>query len=854
MKRLVLVVFVLILTAGTATAQQGRFDVEAYKAFLTTNAGIDTDGLMAMHATGLFAETVTTRFDEAFYSDSIDTKFELTDYERSLIDRHGFMVTERLAPNSFADGFWDIYKKDLPVFLSTDAILHALHMSYDLLLQDTERAILIPRLTALLDQLHAALPALEARYAAEPRMQASLRDVDVYLTVPRTLLAGTPIAPRWPENQATVNDLLALIAAENAATYPLFSETCRHLDFSQFTPRGHYTDEPALTRYFQAMMWLGRTEIYLIAPETASCSPTDADVQRQTIMALLLAEAMEIGQSETVLAEMNDIIGFFVGEPDNVTVDNLRTVMAAVQAEQASDLVDFTRWQAFQDMLAEQSFAFQQINSQILFSDNIYDPDRLRPASAFMLLGQRFVIDSYVTGHVVFDEVRPVGPAPPRLLPSTQDVLFALGNDASAQLLEPELDRYGYAPNLAALRYLVDSYEPDFWNSTLYNGWLDAVRTLNPPTDRAGLPAFMQTGAWWQQKMNTQLAAWAQLRHDNLLYAKQSYTGGITCFYPFSYVEPIPEFYEAVSRFARNAAEHFEAVEGQGASFANYVAEHFRFVEDINTRLNAIALKERSRTPFSEEEKDFLKEMIREENTCGPEIDGWYPRLFYGGKERSKEPDLVVADIHTVPTDEFGNLVGWVLHAGTGPLNMAVINVDVPGEGLISFIGPVMSYYEHISTNFERLTDETWQAAYAAAPSFRPDLVNLYLADRNGASRGDGAKLATQGAGVGTAVPDAPEVPRALELAPNYPNPFSTFTLIGFTVPTAKAYERVELDVYDVQGRLIRRLLSRDLSAGNYTVRWDGLLDDGAHAASGLYFSRLRIGSQQATGTMTLVR
>ena len=407
--------------------------------------------------------------------------------------------------------------------------------------------------------------------------------------------------------------------------------------------------------------------------------------------------------------------------------------------------------------------------------------------------------------------------------------------------------------------------------------------------------------------MNTQLAAWAQLRHDNLLYAKQSYTGGITCFYPFSYVEPIPEFYSAVSRFARNAAEHFEAVDGQGASFASYVAEHFRFVEEINTRLNAIALKERSRTPFSEDEKDFLKEMIREENTCGPEIDGWYPRLFYGGKERSKEPDLVVADVHTVPTDEAGNLVGWVLHAGTGPLNMAVVNVEafgwrlpmhvfpaqwlvllglalaaaaiaavlparrllhagtgplnmavvhveVPGEGLIAFIGPVMSYYEHVSTNFKRLTDEAWQTAYAAAPSFRPDLVNLYLADRNGASRGEGAKLATQGAAVGTAVPDAPEVPRALEMAPNYPNPFNAATIIGFTVPTAKAYERVELDVYDVQGRRIRHLLSRDLPAGNYTVRWDGLLDDGTRAASGLYFSRLRVGSQTATGTMTLVR
>jgi hypothetical protein len=854
MKRVVLSLFLCGLMVSAATAQEGLFDVEAYKAFLAAHTGIDADGLRALHDAGSFAERVTARFDEARYSDSISVRFDLTNDERDLLDRHGFMVTERLAPNSFADAYWDIYKKDMPVFLSTDAILHALHMSYDLLLQDIERDVLIPRLEALLADLHAALPALEARYAAEPRVLASLRDVDVYLTVPRTLLAGTSVAPHWPDNQAVVSELLAFVAAEDLATYPLFAETCRYLDFSQFTPRGHYTEDPALTRYFQAMMWLGRTEIYLIAPETDECKPTDADVQRQTLDAVLLAEALDASHSEALLQEIDGLIGFFVGEPDNVTVDNLRGVMETAQVAQASDLVDEERWRAFQDVLAEESFAFQRINSQILFSQSIYSPDELRPAAAFLLLGQRFVIDSYATGHVVFKEVVPVPPAPPRMLPSTQDVLFALGNDASAQLLQPELERYGYAPNLAALRYLVDSYEPDFWNSTLYNGWLDAIRTLNPPAARADLPAFMQTGAWWQQKMNTQLAAWAQLRHDNLLYAKQSYSGGITCMFPFSYVEPFPAFYEAVSRFARNAAAHFEAIDGAGTSVAGYAAQHFRFMEGINDTLTVIAQKERDRVPFDDEEKEFLRRMLREHNTCGPEIDGWYPRLFYGGKERSLEPDLVVADVHTAPTDESGAFVGWVLHAGTGPLNMAVVNVDVPGEGRIAFIGPVMSYYEHVSTNFERLTDEAWQTAYAAAPSFRPDFVNLYLADREGASRGDGARLAMQGAAVGTGVADEAEVPPALTLAPSYPNPFREFTIIGFTVPTAQAYDRVDLDVYDVQGRRIRHLLSGDLPPGNYTVRWDGHLDNGGQAASGVYFSRLRLGSRMATGTMTLVR
>ena len=59
-------------------------------------------------------------------------------------------------------------------------------------------------------------------------------------------------------------------------------------------------------------------------------------------------------------------IGFFVGEPDNVTVGNFRAVMAMAQIGNASDLVDEGRWRAFQDVLAEipwQVVQYMQKNS-----------------------------------------------------------------------------------------------------------------------------------------------------------------------------------------------------------------------------------------------------------------------------------------------------------------------------------------------------------------------------------------------------------------------------------------------------------------------------------------------------------
>lgn len=846
----------LVLVAVSIFGQRAQaqpFDVEAYRHFLEVNAEMDAAGLLQMHAAGSFANEAVASFDEALYADSVESHYHLTPYERSLLARHGFMVTERVRPESFGQAYTDVWHYDLPVFVSTDAILHALHMSYDLILQEVEAGLLAPRLETLLQTMHEGVNTLADDYAGVPGMEVPLRDLDVYLTVPRTLLSGAPVAPVFPQNDEPVGELLALVEAEQAASYPLFADNCRILDFSQFTPRGHYAHSETLTRYFQAMMWLGRTEIYLTAPQTGgSCAPSPEDVQRQVVMAVLVSELVEATGAGELLREVDEMIALFAGEPDNTTLGGLRAVLEAAGVTDAAELLAADRQAAFESALLSSPYAGQRILSQIIFSDDPFEPDRVQPASAFMLLGQRFVVDSYVTGSVVFDKVDHEGVPVRRMLPSTLDVLFALGNDAAGQLLEEELERFYYANELAALRYLVDAYGEDFWQSSLYNGWLAAIRTLAPPAGdrREALPPFMQTAAWWQEKMNTQLAAWAQLRHDNLLYAKQSYTGAISCSLPYSYVEPIPAFYEAVSRFAETAAGRFADIQVDWPE-RELVVGHFEFVRGVVDTLASVARKELAGTPVSEEERAFLRSMVREENTCGPQIDGWYPSLFFGGPDQSKVPDLVVADMHTAPTDAAGQPVGWVLHAGTGPLDMAVVVAEVPGVGPVAFTGPVMSYYEHLSTGFERLTDELWERAYAAEPSFRPDFVNLYLADENGAQRPPGRALVT--AEKNTLEPLAPAAASTF-LRPPYPNPFREATALVFTVAPDQAHQPVRLDVYDVQGRLVATLVDEPLPTGQYVVRWDGLRENGTSVAAGAYLATLRVGGRRASQVMTRLR
>ncbi len=841
-------VFLAVLFSYQMAFAQGSQDViNAYKQYLQNNQNLTSQQLLENHPAGLFTDKINLNTGQALYFDSIAAKYKLTDYEKDLINRNGFMVSERLSYPDFGHAFGEIWHKDLPVFVSTDAILHAIHMSYDEILKNMENSYLIPKLEELITNLKNQQVALDAKYSIDPEMLNSLYDLDLYLTVASKLM-NLPFIAYYPKaNLTEVNKILNYINEEKPVEHPLFSSTTRIMDYSQFTVRGHYTDQyfPKLAKYFKTMMWLGRTEIYLLAPRAIEPAPTKEDIQRQTILALLIREALNSSNSVSLWKEIDDVTEFFVGESDNVTPENLDDLVTATGITNSSDLLDTNVVKVFQDTLKTKSYAFQRILSQIIMT-GFNDPDSIIPASAFLLLGQRFIIDSYVLGNVVFDKIVYQNERIMRMLPSTLDVLFALGNNASAQLLTSELEQYHYSPNLAAMRYLIDGYDDSYWNTSLYNLWLNSIRKLNPPGERQSLPLFMQTAGWWQEKMNTQLASWAQLRHDNLLYAKQSYSGGIICSYPYGYVEPIPEFFGAVKLFASSAKEFFKT-----RLNSESIAYYFDGVTKICDTLETITSKELNNEKLSEIETSFLKKILYEEGMCGRVFNGWYIDLFYTGEEIGLlKEDKVVADVHSAPTDEFGNMVGWVLHVGTGPINLGVFVAEAPDNKSIAYVGPVLSYYEHITTNFKRFTDEEWKEIYNVAPSLRPSFVNLYLADTNGVSKGDGLRLMTN---VEKDETDK-QIPKTMLLAQNYPNPFNSSTIIRFSVPAGLTNQNVKLNIYDVNGQLVNQLLNENLPSGNYLTRWEGTNTKGMTVTSGIYFYNLNIGGNQITGKMSLIK
>jgi hypothetical protein len=93
-------------------------------------------------------------------------------------------------------------------------------------------------------------------------------------------------------------------------------------------------------------------------------------------------------------------------------------------------------------------------------------------------------------------------------------------------------------------------------------------------------------------------------------------------------------------------------------------------------------------------------------------------------------------------------------------------------------------------------------------------------------------------------------VPR-LTLLPPLPNPTPGDLRLKFDVPRPG---HVGLDICDLQGRIVKSLVAGSCPAGRNTVSWDGKNSAGRRAGAGLYFVRLRYGSETVSGRLVILR
>jgi hypothetical protein len=141
----------------------------------------------------------------------------------------------------------------------------------------------------------------------------------------------------------------------------------------------------------------------------------------------------------------------------------------------------------------------------------------------------------------------------------------------------------------------------------------------------------------------------------------------------------------------------------------------------------------------------------------------------------------------------------------------------------------------------------TWRPTYCIS-AWAPQGI-YFINDNTGWAVGFHSTVIKTTTGGGELIginPVSNEIPKSFLLYQNYPNPFNPVTKISFDIP-ANAY--VELKVYDILGREITVLVNEQLTAGIYSVDFDG-----SYLPSGVYFYRLVTGSYFDARKMVLIK
>ena len=717
-------------------AGSGRKALADFQAFLKEQGDLDYPALAKRLGVSP-REEHALEFDPTAvrYFADIERGLKLTAEERSLFRKEGVVSIDHQQRYSMASAYYLIYTRDLPVLVTTDSILNALHRSFDTTLEELERGYFAYATDATLSRAADGLPAL----AQNKALRASAEDVDLYVTVARNLLAGLgsagaeppvlgetpqpPPAPGKPAtllvaprlvSQAAVSDVLAKIAS--LTTEDPYGPACtalyggrRCVDWSQFQARGHYTHSTELRRYFRTLMWLGRVDLGFALRPPDPASRVQPNVERERRDAALLTFLLEQSGELDHLTAVGRIIDFLVGRSDNVTPEDMRDALAQARLTSPAALADRAALEALDQALDTVGARAQQIRSQILGTDGGSAVTTKLPL-VFQPFGQRFAIDSFALSNVVYDSIIYRGEKQKRYMPSGLDVMAALGNGPAVELLRPALDQFHYASNLLATRRVVDAMQPDDWNANAYNQWLAALRTLDDaPAPKAHFPRVMRRDAWQKKELRTALASWAELRHDTILYAKQSYTAVPSCEYPQGFVEPYPEFFAKVRTFASTLSDRLGAAEMPAADahraaraleLRNRHAGFFKSFAETVARLEELARKELASEPFTKEERDFLRKTIdvRGGGSGPPRYDGWYPKLINDSPLKHKPS---IADVHSDAAE------GTVLEVAVGDTQFLIVAID-NGPHRAAYVGPSYSYYEF--TTPTRMTDEWWSA------------------------------------------------------------------------------------------------------------------------------------------------
>lgn len=738
-------------------------------------------------------------------------KIQLSPQVLSLLEKNGFVViqtprdiadnkissplfpTDNYAKDDFATYYETLADKDLPVFITTDSLLHYYHIFFDVTLLRMERDIFYDDVWQMSKEL--LDDAVKKYEESEGDLKEAAKRNVAYLSVALELLEPDQNQIATKENLKEEINCYAYdeycdqIISEQMASgklFKFFTQQEREIysfetpsfvkdlvqkemeligkhegweyspifvykeDYSQYVPRGHYTKSEKLKNYFKSMMWYGRMTALikgspiLSAGQSLCTGPmngivSEYDAKIQTLQASLIAN--KFFQSANIKARwtrMYSITSFFVGFSDDLGPYEYSAVINNLVGSSATA-------QDIENKISELQKGF----SGLPFDPKIYsglgecklfmpcpplsdeEIQALKPQAekllaetkGFRFMGQRFAVDSWLFSEIVSPysgeytgnktprpftwvltdvEGCPTG-REVRGFPRGLDIMALFGSVRAKEILTElgDTEYSDYEKKFSELKKEIDSLPKDEWFKNIYWNWLYTLKSLLGEFGN-GYQTFMQTEAWQDKELNTALASWTELRHDTILYVKQSYTMAELGAGPdevkiVGYVEPIPEFYQRLLNLTRMTKTGLNKLLTKDQLENLNINSSLDRLDSILAKLLEISEKELKNQSLSDEEYNFIKNFGKSSTWLIEAIAG------QGDVDQNVFKSVLVADVHTD-----GN-TKKVLEEGVGYIKTLIVAYKLPEGHILLGVGPAFSYYEFKQPMEDRLTDETWR-------------------------------------------------------------------------------------------------------------------------------------------------
>jgi len=601
----------------------------------------------------------------------------------------------------------------IPSFITTDAVLHTYHVFYDHLVRSLETDALAASASSMTLSLLEDACAQYKNSADQDLKRAALRNI-AYLLVPARALQCRTSGMAIPDEAEAIaaGEWKRVDAHAGQETSPLLGYK---LDYSQFVPRGHYTRSEALKRYFIAMIWYGAVPI-LIRDKDGDVLP-DGFRQAALLGELFTTTAPHGLATIKLWKRIMDATAFLVGNSDDFTPAQLLAAAAPASKDQRPELA------ASDSALLNAMIAAAEVASPA----RIVNGARAREIGV-KLMGQRFVLDGYIMQNLVSPYVGTEDK--PRSNPMGLDVMATIGgSDRARDLLVTHYNQKqfaNYEPQLAKLKKYADTLDPGMWTENAYYGWLGVLRHVTD-TKGAGYPPFMRNDAWIDKSLNTALASWAELRHDTILYAKQSNAaeaGGDEDepkdLPPGGYVEPDIRTYARLRHLLNQVSTGTKALGGLDGDTEQHIKE-FGSLLDMLIDVSRKELDNQALTTYEDNSLCSFGLKMESLNTFYTEVKEQRNGQTFTDNVLDLDHDMaVIADVHTDP------LHSTALEEGIGHAN--VIYVVFPAKGKLWIgRGSVLSYREFEQPISNRLTDEAWRTMLKSEKAFgQPDWITSY--------------------------------------------------------------------------------------------------------------------------------